>query len=172
MFTPTVSDSTIRRCYDDWRCALVCTVQIRFSVSMRPLNNASLWRCVPWTMCPLEDASLRRLDDASLTYVSWPWTAYRRWIKSQELLASLGLDHRKPIHWPHLVCPTSGLYSSDLAYPTITSDPPPPLKDWTYRDASSTGRIIRASSERRIVQRTYDTRKNIYGDASSRYQAQ
>jgi hypothetical protein len=27
---------------------------------MRPLDDASLGRCVPWTMSPLDDASLRR----------------------------------------------------------------------------------------------------------------
>jgi hypothetical protein len=68
------------------------------SSTIRPLDDASLGRCVPWTMRPLDDASLGRcvlckmrpLDDASLgRYVPWtmrplddaslgrcvPWTA-------------------------------------------------------------------------------------------------
>jgi hypothetical protein len=40
-----------------------------------PTDDASLGRCVLWTMRPLDDAPL---DDVSLTDMSRPWTANRR----------------------------------------------------------------------------------------------
>jgi hypothetical protein len=50
--------------------------------TMRPLDDVSPGRCVPWPMLPLDDASLwmRPLDYASLTDVSRPWAADRRWV--------------------------------------------------------------------------------------------
>jgi hypothetical protein len=43
-----------------------------FSGSIRPLGDASLGRCVPWTIIPL--------NDAFVTDLSRDWTAYTWWI--------------------------------------------------------------------------------------------
>ncbi len=76
--------------------------------TMRPLDDASLGRCVPWTMRPLDDASLERcvpwtmrpLDETSLH-----WTAYRRWVITTQLLAGYSMDRCRDDAFPTDVSP-------------------------------------------------------------------
>ncbi len=68
------------------------------------VSYVSLERCVSWTMCPL--------DNASLTDVSRPWTVNKRWIitaATQRNLGYPGSPFDLPIT-PFLFC-LSGLYN-------------------------------------------------------------
>jgi hypothetical protein len=112
---------------------------------MRSLVDASLGRCVPWTMRPLDDASLGRrvpwttrpLNDASfkrksLNDVSRPLTAFRWWIVT---IASR-FGSYSPDTWIASIIP--GL-RHNLSYYKVS---PPFRKGWIVRG--------------RILQRTYD----------------
>ncbi len=112
----------------------------------------------PRTMCPL--------DDASLTDMSWPWTAYcRQWVINSATCRNWGFPGALqstgkpklcppiPTHGPHQNCLASGLYLSDLTYPNICNGRPLAIRNGSYWDASSKRLIVQiAGNPRHIVQ--------------------
>ncbi len=133
-------------CNTTWGCLPWRCVPDRFSLDRCVLDRWVFERN-SWTMRPFGNASytnfLGPMDDASLTDLSRPWTAFRQG-QSQQLCTRRILDKPwpqaslNPTHEPHHKCPPAGLYTVQFR-PNLSQHniPPPPVRDGSYGDESS-----------------------------------